>query len=338
MMKFFYKSYLCTKKRISEKQNCSLSKDTFENNLKNYTFTLETIGENTKDIKTVSISEEVMNRIYKRKSYYRPENFISTTREEIENIQLHNKYIKEYCEYFNFDSEKVISLALSVTNNYQDFETVINNDAYVLDNIETNCLIFIYTLKRDKLNLNWKELGCTLEDFKINKDIRRIPKEHIETITLDNGYGFTEYIGKIADLFKIDRCIPLTICFCETGGTPKNSAWENNNFFGMKPKGPTGDFLFNVSPEAGIISAIENLARNYNTIKTTKELANQYSSGDKNISTEETEGWLNNFTFFYNKIKENEAYYFGNDKNEKHYFVNTIKEDKEYILELTISN
>lgn len=254
--------------------------------------------------------------------------YTSIYQEELERIEIYNQYLDEYCDYFNLNNKKVKNLAMQLTNNYiNNIQSLINEEDLHQETIEGNCMLFTYLLYRKinmnpaekRLNINWEELDILPESLKTNTPIRHIPQKNIETITLENGYRVTEYFGKVASLFNMDKNHLLTICYVETGGMLKKSAINGNNFVGMKPDGPNGKFLEFPSPEAGIISAHGNVLLFYGEVKTIEEFANKYSTGNIKKKNEETEGWLKNYKSIRKRIENNESYYFGSQVQEEVY-------------------
>ena len=241
---------------------------------------------------------------------------LATIEETVRQNQ-YDEYLKEYCSYFNFDSQKVITLAREATNDYSlSFERVINNKKYNLTDPEVACMIFVYELhiEREKSKIDFSKFKTDVGDLTLSNQIITTPHDNFETLILNNGYSYLEFISKICDLFSYeDKILPLALCYSEAGVEGSYSSRNRNNAFGMKKD---NEHLIFPTLEGGIISClgrIKNYYENYGyTIYNLDKLAKKYNS-----MPNEMEQWKINFKNHYYKIKKNYDYYFNKNTEEE---------------------
>ncbi len=239
-----------------------------------------------------------------------------------------NAYLEEYSSYFNLDSEKVIALAKEATNNYEEsFTKVIKNEKYDLTNPEAACMIFVYEIQieREKSKIDFSVFTSPVENLKLSNEIITIPHDNLETLVLNNGYKFTNYVGKISDLFGYEKkIIALTLPFIEAGEKGSYSSRNRNNAWGMKLN---GEFLVYPTFEGGIIDCIGRLANYYSSydINNLENMSLKYESEDQKTR----EQWKSNFRDAYYKIEKNYEKYFGENVEEnKHQKLILIKAEE----------
>lgn len=252
---------------------------------------------------------------------------------EQKRISMYEYYLKEYSGYFHLDYEKVIELARSMTNDYVNFNEIINYD-YDFTNPEASCMLFVYYLNRDELSIKLEDLGLTQEELLTTSEIETKFHDDLNEFYLSNGKKYSEFFGEVCDFFEINnKEMALAVSFLEVGGIGSYSSNNRNNFGGMKYR--SGDFMVFPTPEAGIISMCGNYKKNFDVynIYTMEELACCYVSGKKKLPNPEENkalyneitSWMSQVSSKYYKICENYDYYFPSME---------IIED-EYVLTLT---
>ncbi len=241
----------------------------------------------------------------------------------IEKLALYDSYLTEYSDYFHFNSQTVIELARKTTKNYEDFSLIFPSSESDFTNPEAICMKFVYYLNRDKLALDLEEWGGgKKEEIFTNSKIETLSYDHTDDLIVNNGQKYSEYLGKICDLFQIDdKILALAVSFSEIGPEGSYSSRTRNNFGGMKYK---SEHLIFPTPEAGIISFCANFKNNYNkyTLSSINELSYHYVTGKKTAPDpveqselcEETKVWAKNVKDFYFEIMENYDYYFSKQK------------------------
>lgn len=269
------------------------------------------------------ILEELKENENKDEFYDKAENRMQDINQNIikfaEEKALYISYLKEYSSYFHLDSKKVIELARNTTNHYENFTEIINNDQLDLSNPEAACMIFVYLLQHDDLAIKLEELGYTKEDLITDTEPELLSYDHIEDLVLKNGQGYSEYVGKICDLFGIkDKCMVLAVSYSEIDkDNPKDASRTKNNFGGMMTK----DFKlkFFSTPEEGIIELCGNYKDKYDKydISTIDAFAVHYVKGRKGEFDEEAQGWAYNVKGNYYQICENYDFYFSPNEQDE---------------------
>ena len=211
-----------------------------------------------------------------------------------------DNYLKEYAEYYGLDSNKVISFARSITNDYTiDFNDV--SGKITSDTLEGKSMLFVYYLSRDKLSKPLKDYDLSINYFKLTSNKTTMGKDQM----LDNGLTFSQFLGKICDNLGVDKNYVLAISYLETGKNTSSLALKNNNFGGLRS---SGSYFTYPSPEMGIIAMVLNLKGyekyNFNNIY---ELSGVYTHGNK---SNPSSTWVNKVNMYYNEIINNQAKYF----------------------------
>lgn len=235
----------------------------------------------------------------------------------------YNYYLTEHAKFYNFDSEKVIRLARTTTNNYKDFDKIIDVNEYNLIDPEANAIVFVSLLNQNKLLIPLEELGYSKEDFVLNDEVFTIPYETIDKLVLRNGYCWNEYLYKVAKIYKIrDEKMLLSVSFAEMGEDGDSPAARNkNNYKGMTNN--DYEVITYQSPEAGVEMMCANFKNKYNdyTLENMQKFSGFHVYGDSKKKDSRTEKWGENVTFFYHKISENYEDYFPVNQEENSYML-----------------
>ena len=211
-----------------------------------------------------------------------------------------DNYLKEYSKYYNLDGDKVVLFARQITNDYSiSFNEV--GGKYTSETKEGQCLLFVYYLSRDNLNVSLKDYNLTKEYFETENIMTTMGNDQI----LSSGLTFSQFLGKACDNLNLNKYYLLAISYLETGMNTSSLALRNNNFGGLRGR---GEYYSYTSPEEGIISFILNLKgyEKYN-LADIYELSGIYTHGNKyNPSST----WVNSVERYYNEIINNPSNYF----------------------------
>lgn len=264
-------------------------------------------------------SEEMYPQILEKEITLDGENVVEIKwNQYLERVALYDSYLKEFSEYYHFDSEKVIEIARNTTNGYEDFSFVLSNNEFDLENPKVACLLFIYYLNHDKLNIDLSTLGISKEELITTDEIETLSYEHTDDLILRTGQKYSKFLGEICDLFNTqDKSMLLAVSFSEMGPQGSYSSRTRNNFGGMKVN---GEHMIFPTPEAGIIEMCGNYKKRFDNYDTNSmiEFACYYITGIKTLPDpsenpdqyNEIMRWIQNVASNYSMVQENYDYYF----------------------------
>ncbi len=212
----------------------------------------------------------------------------------------YDKYLKEYAKYYNLDTEKVVSFARNITNDYSKDLNDFLPRKYA-ESIEGKSMLFVYYLSRDKLISPLKDYGLSKNHFVVSSKKSTMGKDLI----LDNGLSFSQFLGKVSDNLNVNKYYLLAISYLETGRVTSSLALNKNNFGGLRGR---GEYYSYPSPEVGIIAFVLNL-KGYEKYNFTDiyQLSGVYTHGNKNNPSYT---WVNSVHKYYNEISSNPSKYF----------------------------
>lgn len=217
-----------------------------------------------------------------------------------------------YAQKFKLNVKKVLELAHTYTNNFED-QTF--NQTYVIapENdknsmgpfscFEAGVIYFVRDIYR-----NPEKYGSTLAEIRVSDDVdtQRIMVDNIINI---DGLTIYQYLGKISEMFGVEKSLALAISFHETGILKSNLFVNSNNLGGQK--GYDGWMKF-PTLEAGIIAyvlSLKNIITTYEVDMTDPNaiylLSGPYVNGTK---TKYSEHWAEKVTYFKNKIEEQDLF------------------------------
>lgn len=218
-----------------------------------------------------------------------------------------------YASKFKLDIDETLEIAHKLTNNYED-ENYLKTFVIALpkqvekigkfNSFEAGVVYFVRDIYRYP-----NRYDTTVEE--IRKDDTITTEKNIinKTIYLSNGLTFEQYVGKIADLFGVEKSIALAICYQESGIMTSKLFYNKNNIGGMK--GYDGWMSF-TTLEAGIIShilTVKNLVDKYeidmNSEDAIAKLSGIYVNGKFDSYAE---SWATKVTYFRNKINEKDLF------------------------------
>ena len=225
-----------------------------------------------------------------------------------------DKMIMSYAKLYNLNINNVLEIARELTDNYSSEKY---NQTYIIapsnynpktgniTSYEAGIVFFvkdIYTYpERYGSSIPEMRLGSTPQtERKYNSDGELI---------MDNGMTFEQYVGKIADLFGIDKSTVLAISYHEAGVKSSNLFQTKNNIGGHK--GLDGWKAF-VTLEAGVIGhvlAVRNISTKHGVDISTPEGLSAFSSVYVNgYLGAPNEHWLEKVTYFKNQINSKDLF------------------------------
>lgn len=219
-------------------------------------------------------------------------------------------YLQEYCSYFNLNSEKVVSLARSLTNNFaNDVIISVGNKELISDSNETLAMFLVWDLY-----MNSSDYSLTREELTVSNEISHLKYDEEGNIILRNGLTFSQFMGKVSDSIEGDKCFALAVSNFESKKQSSAQSIEKNNFAGWRHD---EEYLTFRSPEAGIIYHCIMLEKKCNSwdYANLYEFSGIYTQKDK---TKPNYTWVENVLEFQNIILANEDEYFDyEEQNEK---------------------
>lgn len=203
--------------------------------------------------------------------------FVKNLNNNIEKRKLDNTIIF-YATKFKLNIPKVVEMAHTLTNNYEDelykqtFIIAPNNIRYTFGpyaNAEAGIVEFIRELYRYP-----ERFGSSIAEIRANEEITNVRRYNAKgQILLDSGLTFEQFLAKICKLYNIDKSLALAIVYQETGRMTSGLFTISNNIGGQR--GYAG-WLQYPTLEAGVIGfvvSLNNMGKNYQI-----DLSNQTSS------------------------------------------------------------
>lgn len=219
--------------------------------------------------------------------------------EKKESILSNNKYINKYREIskknekdnmiasyarlYNLNVDKAVEIARKLTDDYSD-ETY--NKTYIITTSTYKPVTGEITSYEAGIIFYIKDLftyperyGSSIAEMRVT-EIPQTNRKYNENgdIIMQNGMTFEQYVGKISDLFGVDKSTSLAISYHEAGVKTSNIFQNKNNIGGHK--GLNGWKAF-MTLEAGIIGhvlAIRNISEKHGVDISTPEGLNAFSS------------------------------------------------------------
>lgn len=214
-----------------------------------------------------------------------------------------------YAKKFSLNVDKVLELARYYTNDYksEQFNTtfVIGPESVQLEegpfnSAETGIAYFVRRLYSSP-----SKYGTTPEELGKVYDIVKGSTNIDGTVYLDNGMTFEQYMGKICDLFDLDKEAALAITYLESGYLSSRLFINANNIGGQRDS--TGWLRF-PTLEAGIIAhviTIKSLLAKYSIDISSNEGILQLSSVYVNgYYGSPVESWASKVIILRDQIKE----------------------------------
>ena len=163
-----------------------------------------------------------------------------------------------YAQLHKLDIEKTLQLAYKYTNTYEDKEfnknfvigpKNVKEKAGSFNNFEAGVIYFVRDLYRYP-----EKYGSTIYEMRLDESptLKKVSKDG--EIYMDNGLTYEQYMGKICDLFEVDKSFVLAIARLESGNGESYLFTAKNNIGGHRGLG--GTWKSYTTLEAGVISHV----------------------------------------------------------------------------------
>lgn len=218
-----------------------------------------------------------------------------------------------YAQLFKLDIDKTLELAHNYTNNFENSEyqthNVIGPDKVKqkvgsFSSFEAGVAYFARDLYRYP-----EKYGLTISDIRLDETPTLKEVSTDGNIYMNNGLTFEQYLGKICDLFNMDKELVLAISYHEAGIKTSNLFKNSNNIGGHR--GYAGWMKF-TTLEAGIIAhvlAVKAIVDNYNIDVTSEngiaELSSVYVNGH---AGNPSYFWAEKITYYMEAIEEKDLF------------------------------
>ena len=229
-------------------------------------------------------------------------------------LQEKDNLIEEYSKLYKIDSKKAISIAHELTNDYQS--DVYKNTFVIapanyspyngeVKNEEMGIIIFVKDLCTYP-----ERYGSSIPEMRLDETPTTIRRYNASgELVMYNGMTFEQYVGKMADLFGVDKSITLAISYHEAGIKTSNLFTLKNNIGGHK--GLEGWKAF-TTLEAGVIGhvfAVRNISMKHDVDITTPEGLSAFSSVYVNgYLGNPSAHWTEKVTYFKNDINSKDLF------------------------------
>ena len=217
-----------------------------------------------------------------------------------------------YAQKFKLNASKTLEIAHKLTNNFNDLEFNKNfiiapkeekSNSQSFTNFEAGVIYYVRDIYR-----NPEKYGTTMGEIRASDEIDTKRNMVDNTINLD-GLTIYQYLGKICDMFGVDKSLALAISFHETGVHTSSLFVNSNNLGGQKGYGGWMKFP---TLEAGIIAyviSLKNIIETYKVDMTADNailvLSGPYVHGTR---TKVNQHWTEKVTYFKNKIDEQDLF------------------------------
>lgn len=242
---------------------------------------------------------------------------------EVKYIKEFNKIIEQrqkdntiiyYASKFKLNINKTLEIAHNLTNNYEN-EQYLNTNVIApvsianrigsFNSFEAGVVYFARDLYRYP-----EKYGSSIAEIRLDETATINDTVNNEIIYMDNGLTFSQYLGKICDLYGVDKFIALAIVYEESGIMTSGLFKYNNNISGMR--GYAGWMNF-TTLEAGIIShviglkaIIDNYSIDMNDPNAVYTLSAIYVHGNPGAGI--SESWSSKVLHFKEKIEQEDLF------------------------------
>lgn len=174
---------------------------------------------------------------------------------EFKNKRKIDNTVAYYAEQFHLDPTKVVEIARRLTNNYEREDYNVNFSVKPGDgtfsSYEAGIVYFVRYLYR-----NPSSYGTTSAEIGDRGIITTNNNKVDGHIRLDNGFTYEQFLGKIAEMYGVNKNLALAIVYEESGIMTSSLFRNSNNMGGLR--GGSGWLKF-PSLEAGTICYIFTL-------------------------------------------------------------------------------
>ena len=241
-----------------------------------------------------------------------------------------NKYIKElakmieesktdelieyYAELYNLNTDKAVEIARKLTNDYtsESYKKthIIAPSNYKpktgsITSEEAGIIFFVKDLFTYP-----QSYGVAPEEIRLSMVPRTTRRYNAKgEMIMNNGMTFEQYVGKIADLFGVDKTTVLAISYHEAGVKTSNIFQNKNNIGGIKGLNGWKSFM---TLEAGVIGhvlSIRNISTKHGIDLSTEQGLSDFSSVYVNghLGAPSAQ-WIEKVSFFKNKITKEDLF------------------------------
>ena len=225
-----------------------------------------------------------------------------------------DKLVMYYADLYNLNANKAVEIARKLTDDYSS-ETY--NKTYIISpstykpktgNITSYEAGIIFYVK--DLFTYPERYGSSIAEMRIT-EVPRTVRTYNDNgdIIMSNGMTFEQYVGKIADLFGVDKTTVLAISYHEAGVKTSNIFKSKNNIGGHKGLNGWKSFM---TLEAGVIGhvlAIRNISTKHGVDPSTPEGLSDFSSVYVNgYLGAPSAHWLEKVTYFKNQINSKDLF------------------------------
>lgn len=182
--------------------------------------------------------------------------YIKDFNKMIEKRQKDNTIIY-YASKFKLNVDKTLEIAHRLTGNFENEQyqntNVIAPSALAeklgsFNSFEAGVVYYVRDLYRYP-----EKYGSSIAEMRLDESSTINSTVNNQTIYMDNGLTFEQYLGKICDLYGIDKSLALAIVYEESGIMTSGLFKYNNNISGMR--GYAGWMNF-TTLEAGVIAHV----------------------------------------------------------------------------------
>lgn len=218
-----------------------------------------------------------------------------------------------YASKFKLNTTKALEIAHKLTNNYED-ETYKKTNAIIppkyskkigpFNSFEAGVVYYIRNLYSYP-----ERYGSSIAEMRLDETPTINTKRVNGKIIMDNGLTFEQYLGKICDLYGIEKSFALAIVYQESGIMTSGLFKYNNNIGGLR--GYAGWMSF-PTLEAGIIGhimSVKGIIDNYEFDMTQDNAIAMFSGVYVKGNPESiAESWTNKVTYFKDQIESKDLF------------------------------
>ncbi len=219
------------------------------------------------------------------------------------NLRQKDNTVIYYANMFKLNIDRVLEIAHSLTNNYQD-PTYLSNNVIATEryrygigpfsSFEAGVIYFVRDIYRYP-----ERYGTSFEEIRRDNSIT-VNNNYVNgTLYMSNGLTFEQFYGRICDQFGVNKSIALGIVYQESGIKTSSLFKNSNNIGGLK--GYDGWMRF-PTLESGVIAHVLSVKKlvdqfgiDMNNPNAIGNLSGIYVHGDINSYAEE---WTNKVTYF----------------------------------------
>lgn len=247
--------------------------------------------------------ENIINEDDNNPGFLSQNNFVTDLSKNISKRKLDNTIIF-YATKFKLNIAKVVEIAHTLTNNYDDelykqtFIIAPDNLRYSFGpytNAEAGIVEFIRELYRYP-----EKFGYSIPEIRANEEVSNT-RRYNDTghILLDNGLTFEQFLAKMCELYNVDKTLALAIVYEESGRMTSGLFTISNNIGGQR--GYAG-WLQYPTLEAGVIGfvvSLNNMGETYqidvSNPASSYALSSIYVSGHAGNPSDSWTGKVNNY-------------------------------------------